>query len=175
VVAARAVGGTITSRLDAELRERRGYTYGMRAAFQAFSAGGQFVASGAVRTEVSGAALLEALRILTEVGDGFRESEITDAADFLVRASPLRYETSAEVAHQLAVNVANRVGLDFVDRHHRAILAVTADEAAAAWVNTLPPTGYVAVLVGEAAALEAQLSGPDLSTFGWPWPPTRWQ
>lgn len=175
VVAARAVGGTITSRLDAELRERRGYTYGMRAAFHAFSRGGQFVASGAVRTEVSGAALLEALRILTDAREGFRESEIADAADFVVRASPLRYETSAEVAHQLAVNVANRVGLDFVDRHHRAVLAVTADQAAAAWAQTLPVRGYVAVLVGDAAALEAQLAGADVSTFGWPSPPMRWQ
>ena len=175
VVAARAVGGTITSRLDAELRERRGYTYGMRAAFHGFSRGGQFAASGAVRTEVSGAALLEALRILTEAGEGFRESEISDATDFLVRASPLRYETSAEVAHQLAVNVANRVGLDFVDRHHRAVLAVTADTAAAAWAQTLPVTGYVAVLAGDAAALEAQLAGSDVGAFGWPWPPLHWQ
>jgi zinc protease len=174
VVAARAVGGTITSRLDAELRERRGYTYGMRASFQAFSSGGQFVASGAVRTEVSGAALLEAMRILTAVGQGFAESEVTDAADFLVRASPLRYETSAEVAHQLAVNVAHRVGLDFVDRHHRAVLAVTAEEAAAAWAHTLPDTGYVAVLVGDAEALQAQLSADDLGAFGWAWPPMRW-
>jgi zinc protease len=175
VVAARAVGGTITSRLDAELRERRGYTYGIRAAFRPFSSGGQFVASGAVRTEVSGAALLEALRILTEAGHGFDDSEITDATDFLVRASPLRYETSAEVAHQLAVNVANRVGLDFVDRHHRAVLAVTADEAAAAWAQTLPNTEYVAVLAGDAEALEGQLVESDLSTFGWAAQPVRWQ
>ncbi len=175
VVAARAVGGTITSRLDAELRERRGYTYGIRAAFHAFSRGGQFVASGAVRTEVSGAALLEALRILGEVGDGFQESEIADAADFLVRASPLRYETSAEVAHQLAVNVANRVGLDFVDRLHRAVLSVTADEAAAAWAQTLPVTEYVAVLAGDAAAIQGQLAESDVSAYGWPWPPMRWQ
>ena len=175
VVAARAVGGTITSRLDAELRERRGYTYGMRAAFHAFSRGGQVLASGAVRTEVSGAALLEALRILAEAGEGFRESEIADAADFLVRASPLRYETAAEVAHQLAGNVANRVGLDFVDRHHRAILAVTADEAAAAWAQTLPATRYVGVLAGDAAAIEQQLAGSDVGGFGWSWPPIRWQ
>jgi predicted Zn-dependent peptidase len=124
---------------------------------------------------VSGAALLEALRILTEAGHGFDESEITDATDFLVRASPLRYETSAEVAHQLAVNVANRVGLDFVDRHHRAVLAVTADEAAAAWAQTLPNTEYVAVLAGDAEALEGQLVASDLSTFGWAAQPVRWQ
>jgi zinc protease len=175
VVAARVMGGTITSRLDAELRERKGYTYGMRAGFNAFSRGGQFVASGAVRTEVSGAALRDAMRILTDVGDGFRDDEIHDAADFLVRAAPLRYETSAEVAHQLAVNVANRAGLDFVDRHHRAILAVTPAEAGEAWSGTLPITGYTAVLAGDATAIETQLAALDFTPFGWSEQPMIWQ
>ena len=51
---------------------------------------------------------------------------------------------------------------------------MTADEATAAWAETLPATGYSAVLAGDAAALETQLSDVDLESLGWPAAPVRW-
>jgi zinc protease len=166
VLAARVVGGTITSRLDAELREEKGYTYGIRASFSPYAKGGVFSASGSVRTEVTGAALSDALRILATARDGFTDLEVADAAGYLTRMAPLRYETASDITSQTAANVANGVGIDFVDRHQAALAAVTSDGAAQAYTRSVPIDGLTVVAVGDAAAIEAQLSTHDLSAYG---------
>jgi zinc protease len=166
VLAARIVGGTITSRLDAELREEKGYTYGIRAAFSPYARGGVFSASGSVRTEVTGAALSDALRILATARDGFTDLEVADAAGYLTRMAPLRYETASDITSQIASNIANGVGADFVDRHQAALAAVTPAGAAAAYTRSVALDGLTVVAVGDAAAIEAQLSSHDLSAYG---------
>jgi len=166
VLAARIVGGTITSRLDAELREEKGYTYGIRASFSPYARGGIFAASGSVRTEVTGAALSDALRILATAREGFTDLEVADAAGYLTRMAPLRYETASDVAGQTAANVANGVGIDFVDRHQAALAAVTPAGAAAAYTRSVAVDGLTVVAVGDAAEIEAQLSAHDLTAFG---------
>ncbi len=166
VLAARIVGGTITSRLDAELREEKGYTYGIRASFSPYARGGLFSASGSVRTEVTGAALSDALRILATARDGFTDLEVADAAGYLTRMAPLRYETAADISSQLASNVANGVGIDFVDRHQAALAAVTPTGATAAYSASVALDGFTVVAVGDAAAIEAQLGSHDLSAYG---------
>jgi zinc protease len=166
VLAARIVGGTITSRLDAELREEKGYTYGIRAAFSPYARGGVFSASGSVRTEVTGAALSDALRILATARDGFTDLEVADAAGYLTRMAPLRYETAADITSQIASNIGNGVGADFVDRHQAALAAVTPAGAAQAYARSVPPGGLTVVAVGDATAIEAQLGTHDLSAYG---------
>ena len=166
VVAARIVGGTITSRLDAELREEKGYTYGIRAAFAPFARGGMFSAGGSVRTEVTGAALADALRIITSAGEGFTADELDSAVGYLTRMAPMRYETATDIASQTASNIGNGVGVDFVDRHQAALRAVTADGAGAAYRRSVPADGLTVVAVGDADAIEHQLSDQDLSAYG---------
>lgn len=166
VLAARIVGGTITSRLDAELREEKGYTYGIRASFSPFARGGLFSVSGSVRTEVTGAAMSDALRILATTRDGFTDLEVADAARYLTRMAPLRYETASDITSQTASNVANGVGIDFVDRHQAALAAVTPAGAAAAYSRSVALDGLTVVAVGDAAAIEAQLGTHDLSAYG---------
>ena len=166
VLAARIVGGTITSRLDAELREEKGYTYGIRASFSPYARGGLFSASGAVRTEVTGAALSDALRILATARDGFSDLEVADAAGYLTRMAPLRYETASDITSQTASNIANGVGVDFVDRHQAALAAVTPDGATQAYSRSVAIDGLTVVAVGDAAAIEAQLGTHDLSDYG---------
>lgn len=171
VVAARIMGGTVTSRLDAQLRERRGYTYGVRAAFTPFSRGGLFSITAAVRTEVSAAALTEALELVDVSSRPFTDEEVRDAVAFLVAAAPMRYETASDVASQLATAVACGMGPDYVDRHHRAMLAVTGEAATDSWRRTLPAAeGFVAVLAGDAEALIPALSSGAAGVRSWPEP-----
>lgn len=166
VLAARIVGGTITSRLDAELREEKGYTYGIRASFSPYSRGGVFSVSGSVRTEVTGDALSDALRILATAREGFTDLEVADAAGYLTRMAPLRYETASDITSQTASNVANGVGIDFVDRHQAALAAVTPAGAVQAYSRSVALDGLTVIAVGDADAIEAQLGTHDLSAFG---------
>ncbi len=69
-VLAFVVGGSPNARLDAVLREEKGYTYGIRSSFRPRVAGGSFVTSGSVRSEVTGEALELLLGILGDARDG---------------------------------------------------------------------------------------------------------
>ncbi|HEY3004712.1 MAG TPA: pitrilysin family protein, partial [Kribbellaceae bacterium] len=132
-VASHVVGGSISSRVDRVLREEKGYTYGTRSAFTAPRRGGVFSLSGAVRTEVTSAAVADAVGILIGARDGLTEHEVAEAKDNLVRTAPLRYEQADSVAQQVGSNIACRVPLDFADIYLAQIAATTAETATAAY------------------------------------------
>lgn len=98
-----ALGGSFTSRLNQNLREEHGYTYGARSAFVEARRGGSFVARAAVSTPVTGAALKELLGELgTMAAEGLRPGELekarAQARSELVRA----YETINGLSRHLA-------------------------------------------------------------------------
>jgi predicted Zn-dependent peptidase len=161
-VANHVVGGTITSRVDTVLREEKGYTYGTRTSFAAPRKGGTFSLGGAVRTEVTGAAIGDALRILREARDGLTEQEVQEAKDSLIRTAPLRYEQADSVAQQVGSNIANGVPVDFADTYLDQIAATTAAEATEAYRRYVGTDGLLVVVVGESKDVRPQLEGLDL-------------
>ena len=96
------VGGSPTARVDALLREEKGYTYGIRAAFRPRRVGGLFLVSGSVRSEVTGEAVRDLLAVLDGARDGFTEAECEQGRQYLVRTAPARYATADTVADEAA-------------------------------------------------------------------------
>jgi predicted Zn-dependent peptidase len=158
-VANHVVGGTITSRVDTVLREEKGYTYGTRTSFSAPRKGGTFSLGGAVRTEVTGAAIGDALRILREARDGLTEQEVREAQDSLIRTAPLRYEQADSIAQQVGSNIAAGVPLDFADTYLEQIAATTAETATEAYRRYVGANGLLVVVVGETKDVRGQLAG----------------
>lgn len=161
-VASHAVGGTISSRADRVLREEKGYTYGTRTNFGAPRKGGTFTLGGAVRTEVTGAAISDAVRILIEARDGLTDREVSEAQDNLIRTAPLRYEQAESIAQQVASNIAAGVPLDFANTYLAQIAATTAESATEAYRQYVGSNGLLVVVVGEAQAVRDQLTGLGL-------------
>ncbi|GAA1663906.1 pitrilysin family protein [Kribbella yunnanensis] len=157
-VANHVVGGTITSRVDTVLREEKGYTYGTRSSFAAPRKGGTFTLGGAVRTEVTGAAIGDALRILRDARDGLTEQEVQEAKDSLTLTAPLRYEQADSIIQQVASNIANGVPIDFADTYMQRIAATTAEQATAAYREYVGTNGLLVVVVGEAKDVRPQLT-----------------
>ncbi len=97
------LGGLFNSRLNAKLREEKGYTYGAGAGFDLRRAAGPFAARAAVNTEVTVPAIADTLaeldRIRTSPVDA---SELAAARDYLVGVFPLRFETPGPVVGALA-------------------------------------------------------------------------
>ena len=87
-VASYAMGGAFLSRLNAVLREEKGYTYGVRMNFGPLRTGGSFAVQGSFRTEV----VVEALAITRELikvdGVPFTSQEVDDAVSVLHRCLP---------------------------------------------------------------------------------------
>lgn len=157
-VANQVVGGTITSRVDTVLREEKGYTYGTRTSFTAPRKGGTFSLGGAVRTEVTGPAIADALRILRAARDGLTEREVSEAQDNLIRTAPLRYEQAESIAQQVGSNIAAGVPLDFADTYLAQIAAATAESATEAYRRYVGTNGLLVVVVGEAKDVRDQLA-----------------
>lgn len=166
LVAAHALGGGISSRLMADLREARGYTYGIHARFSPFASGGLFTVATAVDTAVT-AASLSAIR--TVIGGlragGLTRGERDDAVDYYLGASPLRFQTGRALVAQASGLLADRLPADWMNVLRAALPLVTADSASEAFVRAVP-ADLTTVVVGDAAAVVGPLSELDQGGLG---------
>ena len=158
------LGGSPSARIDAVLREEKGYTYGIRSAFRPRVAGGSFVTAGSVRSEVTG----EAVEILLTILDGaaragFTDDELRAGVDYVAKTAPGRYATADAVADETAALALERLPLDFTTRTLRALPGLTRDDLDAAY-RRVARGEWTVVLVGDAGtivpALEGRVAGP---------------
>jgi zinc protease len=161
------LGGLFASRLNHQLREVKGYTYGASAGFDLRRAAGPFAARTAVNSEVTVPAVLDTLAELERMrSSDVTEEELRAARDFLVGVFPLRFETPPAVVGSLAGLVIQGLPHDELARYRGAIDGVTAADVQAAAQRHLHPDRAAIVLVGDAdgflPALEAEGLG-DIS------------
>jgi zinc protease len=164
-VASYAMGGAFLSRLNAVLREEKGYTYGVRMNFGPLRTGGSFAVQGSFRTEV----VADALAITRELIDvdqaPFTNQEVDDAVAFFTGVSPLRYATAEGVADQAATQLLAGLPEDYVDRSLALLRSVTPEAATEAYRSVVHPDELTLVVVGDAERLADPLRAtgfPDL-------------
>jgi zinc protease len=163
VVANAVLGGSFTSRLNLNLRERHGYTYGVRSGWSFRKRGGEFSVSTAVGTEVTVDALREAMQEVTLfLAEGPSEEEVSRARDYLAGVFPLRMETASQLASRVSELLALGLPSDTHHLYRDRIRAVTRDRAHAAMREHLDATRAPIVLCGDAAALRDGLEGLSL-------------
>jgi len=159
------LGGLFNSRLNLNLREEKGYTYGASAGFDLRRGRGPFTARAAVNTEATVPSLHEFFGEL----DRIREAPVTDAElaaarDYIVGVFPLRFETPGPVAGSLSGLFVHDLPDDELDRYRAAIEAVTPDDVLRVAREHIRPEQAAVVLVGDhdafADALEAAGIGP---------------
>ena len=156
-VASYAMGGAFLSRLNAVLREDKGYTYGVRMQFSPLRSGGSYAVQGSFRTDVVVDALTEAWRLLDLTGQPITEQEVADAVAFFAGVTPLRYATADGVADQVATQVLAGLDEDYVDQSLAALRAVTPKSATAAYQSLVDLDGLTLVVVGDADRLAEPL------------------
>ena len=150
-VAATALFGSFSSRLNLRLREELGYTYGASGGFVRLRDGGWVRAGCSVRTDVTADAVAELVGVLrTTLADGLEDAEVVQARENLVRKFPVRYDGPGPVAAALVRRVHN--GLDDDERDERLAALRTVDTAAAnAALRAALDTDRLAVTVAGAA------------------------
>lgn len=161
LVANAVLGGQFVSRLNMNLREKHGYTYGARTEFAFRRAGGPFVAGAPVKTAVTEPSLKETLGELARI----RESDIGDgelrlAKDLLERALARDFETPPQVAGALVAQVVEGLPDDYFKTYADKIEAVTIADVRRAAQKWIDPTKMSIVLVGD----ESQI-GPGVQTM----------
>ena len=164
LVANSAIGGTFTSRINMNLRERNGYTYGARSAALYDLAGVSHTASAPVATDKTVPAMRELLAELRGVAGerALSEKEVADARDAIVSALPSRYENPDYLMGQIGLIWRYSLPADWVSGYPARLAAVTQQSAQAAWASRMQDQPTHIVVVGDAAVIAEGLSGLGL-------------
>jgi zinc protease len=158
------LGGAFSSRLNLNLRERHGFTYGVSSGFVMRREAGAFLVSTAVQSEVTGDAVREIFRELDGVReDAVTERELEDARNYLAGTFPLALQTTSGVASRLAEIAAYRLPLDYFDDYRERILQVDAAAVLKAARERVQPASAAIVVVGDAASIRPSLEQLDLA------------
>ena len=164
-VASYAMGGAFLSRLNAVLREDKGYTYGVRMNFTPHRSRGSFAVQGSFRTEVVVDAL-SLTRDLISVADApFTDREVAEAVNFYTGVSPLRYATADGVADQAATQVLAGLPEDYINRSLALLSAVTPEAATAAYAELVSVDDLTLVVVGDAETIADPLRAAGFDTL----------
>lgn len=147
-----ALGGVFSSRINLNLRERHGYTYGAHSIIDWRKDAGPFVVSTAVQTEVTADAARETLGELERI----REEELTAdelslVTSYLQGVFPIRYESTAAIAGALANLVTYDLPDDYYDTYRERVGAVTTVDALRAARAHIKPETLRMVVVGDAS------------------------
>ncbi|MDR0836655.1 MAG: insulinase family protein [Propionibacteriaceae bacterium] len=170
-VACTAMGGTFGSRLNARLREDRGYTYGASCHIAPQRFAGIFTAGLNCRTEVAADALHELLALLDLADGPFTAPEIDAARDYRIGVSPLSYDNAGAIAHQAAVFASHAIAPAWFNDFQRSLQETTPDRATEVFATWLAPEKRHIVIAGDAKqllpTLRAKGFDPELvGTFG---------
>lgn len=152
------LGGLFSSRINLNLREVHGYTYGASSAFEWRRGAGPFVVQTAVKSDVTGAAVKEILSEIERMRSApISEDELTLATSYLDGVFPIRYETTAAIATALATMVIHELPADYFDVYRTRIRSITAKGVLRAAQVHLHPDQLRIVVVGDPATIAAPL------------------
>ncbi|HTC86227.1 MAG TPA: pitrilysin family protein [Candidatus Acidoferrum sp.] len=158
------LGGLFNSRLNRNLREDKGYTYGAGAGFDLRRAAGPFSARAAVNTEVTVPAIREMLLELERIRtSSVSDDELAAGRDFLIGVFPLRFETPGPVVGSVAGLVVHDLPDDELATYRAGIEAVTADDVLTVAREHIRLDEAAIVLVGDADKIGSEV---EASGFG---------
>jgi predicted Zn-dependent peptidase len=159
------LGGSFTSRLNKNLREDHGYTYGARSRFFLGPRCGYFYASSSVRADVTGPALAEFLKEFRGIRNGTVSSAEADKARSSRRTGLVESLATLDGVIDTAVELSDHGRpISALNADATAIAGVTADQLNSLSHSAIPLESGLLVLVGDRKAILRQISGLDLPT-----------
>jgi predicted Zn-dependent peptidase len=152
------LGGAFTSRLNQNLRETHGYTYGAGSAFSLRRVGGPFVAQASVVTAKTDSSLIEFLKELRRIRDeAVPAAELEKAKQYLSLGLPGDFETTAGAAFRFRDLLIYGLPLDYYAGYIDRINAVTAADVQRVARRYIDPDRFDIVIVGDRSQIEAGL------------------
>jgi predicted Zn-dependent peptidase len=160
-----AFGGQFTGRLNMNLRQDKGYSYGYRSWFEWRPASSLFLAGGSVQTAVTREGLEETLREFRDIGGArlLEEAEFEAAKASVLRQFPSSFETQSQVLDQLTRLVSFDLPDDYYGTLTASIEAVSLDDVRKAALERVEADRLAVLVVGDASLVE-----PGLRALGYP-------
>ena len=153
-----ALGGAFNSRINLNLREDKGYTYGARTGFFGYVDYGQFMASAGVRIDTTAAALSEFDKeIRAYAKDGLTAAELAFTKSAIGQRDARAYETPAQKVAYLSRILTYDLSVDFVDRQNEILTNIKAEELNAIATRHMKMDEMVIVVVGDETVVRSDL------------------
>jgi len=157
------LGGTFTSRLNTNLRETHGWSYGARSSFQMLRGAGPFTAAAGVQTNATDSALVEFFREINRIrSEPVSAEELQKIKNFVALRLPDQLETTQDVAVQLATLETYGLDASFYDDYVQRIMAVTAEDLHRVANQYVRPENSVVVIVGDRSVVEAGIRAANV-------------
>jgi len=152
------LGGDFNSRINLNLREDKGYTYGARSYFSADKLAGAFIASAEVRADVTDKSIIEFVNeIKNYTQNGITAEELEFMRKAINQKDALKYETPRAKLGFLAQILEHDLSPDFVKERNEIVENITAEEINALAKKHLNLSDMLTVVVGNASVLKPQL------------------
>jgi zinc protease len=159
------LGGLFTSRINLNLREDKGYTYGAFSTFSARRDPGPFFVGAGIRTDATAPAVTEIFKEIKKMKDvPVTIDELSLGRDNLVLSLPGRFETTGQAARSFATLFVYDLGLDYYSKYLESILGIDAATAHTAAQKHLTPERMLVVAVGDRKKIEADLAKLNLGS-----------
>ena len=156
------LGGSFTSRLNQNLRERNGYSYGAGSVFDMRSTPGPFYASSGVQTDKTAESLREFFNELTAIQQPVPADELERAKNYLALGFPAGFETTGSVAAQIGELITYGLNETTFSEYVGKIQAITTGDVTRAAKQYVQPDKFAVIVVGDLSKIEAPIRAANL-------------
>jgi predicted Zn-dependent peptidase len=159
------LGGSFSSRLNNNLREQHGYTYGAGSLFDMRSSAGPFAASAGVQTDKTSESLTEFFNELNGILKPVPAEELARAKNYVALRFPGGFETTGDISRRLEDAIVFHLPEDYFSKYVQTIQAVTAADIQRAAQKYILPTRFAVVIVGDRKVIEPGIRALNLGTI----------
>jgi zinc protease len=160
-----ALGGLFTSRLNMNLREKHGYSYGASSVFDMRLSAGPFTSAAGVQTDKTGEALKEFFNELNAIREPVPADELARAKNYVALRYPGGFETTGDISRQLENALVYHLPEDYFSTYVQKIQAVTIADVERVAKKYVQPDRFAVVVVGDLAKIEPQIKAQNLGAI----------
>jgi len=159
------LGGMFQSRLNANIREEKGYSYGVTSSFGYGKGPGPFRTGGDIVTEKSDAALVEFMKELKGIigGRPITDEELTTAKDALIQRLPGTFASVSSINSALTTLWVQNLPDDYYQQYAKRVAAITRDDVLRAAKQYVTVDNLAIVIVGDRKVIEGPLKATNIA------------
>ena len=157
------LGGSFTSRLNQNLRETHGYSYGASSFFDMRLGPGPFVAGAGVQTDKTAEALREFFNELNGIGKPIGPDELSKAKNYIALGFPADFETTGDLSRRIEELIVYKLPESYYEQYVSNVQAVTSAGVQKAAATYVQPSKFAVVVVGDRKTIEAPVKSLNLA------------
>jgi zinc protease len=159
------LGGHFQSRLNANIREEKGYSYGVNSGFSYGKGPGPFRAGGDIVSDKTDAALVEFMKELRGIQGGrpITDEEMQMAKDTLIQRLPSQFSSVSAIGSTITSLYLQDLPADYYQNYAKSVRAVTKDDVLRVAKKYVDLEHLNIVIVGDRASIEAPLKATGIA------------